>query len=143
MLLTFDMWPPELPKCRNMNLAICTAWPVLHGPRIAFVSMICREVPPSELRMHCTDLQVAADLRQRILALYDAHLSTNGRAVDYAAMKQDARFQDYVIATAELQQVELSGLDRQERMCFFINLYNAMIVHALTVYGPEANTLAR
>ena len=86
---------------------------------------------------------MAEGLRQRILALYDAHLAPDGRAVDYEALKRDPDFHAYVAATAELQRVDLSGLDRQERMCFFINLYNALIIQALAVYGPESNTLAR
>ena len=88
-------------------------------------------------------LQIAEGLRQRILALYEAHLSHDGRAVNYDALKQDPGFQEYLTATAELQRVDLSGLDKAERMCFFINLYNALIIHALTVYGPENNTIAR
>jgi hypothetical protein len=49
--------------------------------------------------------QVAEDLRQQILALYDAHLSPDGRRVSYSGMQQDPRFWQYVDATAELQWV--------------------------------------
>ena len=87
--------------------------------------------------------QVAEGLRQRILALYDAHLATDGRALDYEALKKDPDFANYVTATAELQRVDLRSLDQAERMCFFINLYNALIIHSLAVYGPETNTIAR
>jgi hypothetical protein len=48
---------------------------------------------------------VAEELRGRILSLYDSHLSADGRAVDYAAMRRDPAFWEYVDATAELQQV--------------------------------------
>lgn len=48
---------------------------------------------------------VAEDLRGRILALYDKHLSTDGKAVRYKALKQDPAFWEYVDATAELQRV--------------------------------------
>jgi hypothetical protein len=48
---------------------------------------------------------VAEDLRGRILALYDKHLSSDGKAVRYKALKQDPAFWEYVDATAELQRV--------------------------------------
>ena len=38
------------------------------------------------------DVQVAERLRQSILGLYDRHLSEDGKAVDYAALKQDPGF---------------------------------------------------
>jgi hypothetical protein len=52
---------------------------------------------------------VAEELRGRILALYDKHLSADGRAVSYAALKQDLEFWEYVDATAELQRVSVGG----------------------------------
>ncbi|WIA08629.1 hypothetical protein OEZ85_008058 [Tetradesmus obliquus] len=80
---------------------------------------------------------VAEELRGRILALYDKHLSADGRAVSYAALKQDPEFWEYVDATAELQRVDLSPLSRESLMAFAINLYNALVIHALVVHGPQ------
>ena len=48
-------------------------------------------------------LQVAEDLRQRILALYDRHLAPDGRSVDYAALGADPAFAAFCTAAAELQ----------------------------------------
>lgn len=48
-------------------------------------------------------VQVAEDLRQRILALYDQHLAPDGRAVDYAALGADPAFAAFCTAAAELQ----------------------------------------
>jgi hypothetical protein len=55
---------------------------------------------------------VAGDLRGRILQLYDSHLSSDGRAVDYLALEKDPQFARYVDAAAELQRVDLSELSR-------------------------------
>ncbi|KAK9830046.1 hypothetical protein WJX72_009394 [[Myrmecia] bisecta] len=85
--------------------------------------------------------EVAEGLRQMILRLYDTHLSPDGRQVDYKALAADPAFQDYVTATAELQRVDLTSLSREERMAFFINIYNALVVHALTTFGPAANNV--
>ena len=61
-------------------------------------------------------------LRQLILCLYDKHLTADGKALDYEALKRDPVFKIYAKATAELQKVEVASLDRGERMAFFINL---------------------
>jgi hypothetical protein len=50
-------------------------------------------------------LQVSQDLRDLILQLYDRHLSPDGKAVNYTAMKSDPLFRQYVAATGELQLV--------------------------------------
>ena len=43
---------------------------------------------------------MAASLRDRITALYDAFLSEDGREVDYAGMRGSPEFAAYVEATA-------------------------------------------
>lgn len=86
---------------------------------------------------------VAASLRRRILALYDAYLSEDGREVDYAGMRGSAEFAAYVEAAAELQTVDLHALTRQERTAFFINVYNAMIVHITAAVGPPGGFFDR
>ena len=79
---------------------------------------------------------VASDLRARILSMYDEHLSQDGTFVDYAAMAKSPAFEAYVDATAELQTVDLRELDRDEKIAFFLNVYNAMIVHVTCAVGP-------
>lgn len=79
-------------------------------------------------------------MRQRIVQLYDRHLSPDGRAVSYRGLKDDPAFWgSYLNAAAELQRVKLEGLSREQRMAFFINLYNALIVHAMV--RPAGNGL--
>jgi hypothetical protein len=68
--------------------------------------------------------------------MYDEHLSPDGTFVDYAAMAESPAFEAYVDATAELQTVDLRELKRDEKIAFFINVYNAMIVHVTCAVGP-------
>ncbi|KAG2432426.1 hypothetical protein HYH02_012997 [Chlamydomonas schloesseri] len=75
--------------------------------------------------------EVATGLRELILRLYDKHLSADGRSVSYGAMRADPLFREFVTATAELQKVDLAPLSREELMAFAINLYNALVIHAL------------
>jgi len=87
--------------------------------------------------------QVASEVRSLILQLYDSHLSADGRAVSYKGIAGDPRFKAYVDATAELQRVDLAPLSPPELTSFFINLYNALIIHALVVLGTRMNALQR
>jgi len=82
--------------------------------------------------------QVASELRGLILALYDKYLAPDGRKVAYSAMKADPLFQQYTAASAELQRVDLTPLSRDELFALFVNLYNAVIIHALCVLGPPS-----
>ena len=79
---------------------------------------------------------VAASLRERVLALYDAYLSSDGSRVDYAGMRASPEFDAYVDAAAELQTVDVHALTRAERVAFFLNVYNALVVHVTAVVGP-------
>ena len=87
--------------------------------------------------------EVSESLRQIILHLYDKHLAADGKALNYDALAQDPVFKTYVNATAELQKVDVTALSREERMAFFINIYNAVVVHALVVFGPASNLRQR
>ena len=88
---------------------------------------------------------VASGMRQRILALYDAHLADDGKGVDYSGLLADSRFADFCCAAAELQALglrDLGALPPAERAALFINVYNAMIVHATAERGAPADSPA-
>ena len=86
---------------------------------------------------------VAASLRERVLALYDAYLSPDGSRVDYAGMRASPAFDAYVDAAAELQTVDVHALTRAERVAFFLNVYNALVVHVTAVVGPPSGFFDR
>ena len=86
---------------------------------------------------------VVEDVRRRILKLYDEFLSSDGRAVDYDGIRSSNGFKEFVKASEELQRVNLNGLSREERLAFFINVYNALVIHGTCVFGTPKNTLER
>jgi len=88
---------------------------------------------------------VASGMRTRILALYDAHLADDGKGVDYGGLLEDPRFADFCCAAGELQALGLRDLEvlvPAERAALFINVYNAMIVHATAERGAPADSPA-
>jgi len=86
---------------------------------------------------------VANDLRKRILELYGSFLNADGTYVDYEGMKESEKFEEYKAVAAELQRCDPRLLDRDDRMAFFINVYNALIVHATIVKGVPDDTFKR
>ena len=65
------------------------------------------------------------------------------QSVDYRGISNSHKFEAYVRATAELKRVEVLNLSYNEKVTFFINIYNALVVHAFVVQGPPTNNLKR
>lgn len=65
------------------------------------------------------------------------------QGVDYESMEKSTEFKGYVKHTAELQRVKLDGMSREETLAFFINVYNALVIHANVVRGPPVNLWQR
>ena len=87
--------------------------------------------------------QVAESLRLKILNLYESYLSPDGNAVDYENLGKSEEFKDYVRSTAELREVDLNPLSREEKIAFFVNIYNALVVHATAAVGAPTNIVKR
>ncbi len=56
--------------------------------------------------------------------------------MDYRGISQSKKFEVFVRATAELKRVDLMSLTREEKTALFINVYNALVIHAFVVQGP-------
>lgn len=63
--------------------------------------------------------------------------------VDYAHVGKSEDFRLYTLAAAELQRVHLLGLEHDERIAFFGNIYNALCLHCYIVNGPPTNVIRR
>mmetsp|Transcript_11124 Transcript_11124/g.34105 ORF Transcript_11124/g.34105 Transcript_11124/m.34105 type:complete len:558 (+) Transcript_11124:241-1914(+) len=63
--------------------------------------------------------------------------------VDYAILAKSHAFRQYALSTAELQAVDIASLDSEERLAFFINVYNTLCLHGHVVFGAPTNFLKR
>lgn len=88
-------------------------------------------------------MQVAESMRRIILSLYERHLSPDGKAVKYSALARDKEFLLFTVAASELQAVDLTPLSREQRMAFFLNTYNALIIHAQAALGGPSGLFGR
>ena len=78
-------------------------------------------------------LLLSSALQRLALLLTDQFSSADGSRVDYKKMKMSTEFLEYVRLSSSLQECSLasiSNLSTQRRISFFVNLYNAMIIHA-------------
>ncbi|XP_031416892.1 uncharacterized protein zgc:152951 isoform X2 [Clupea harengus] len=82
-------------------------------------------------------------LRNLILKLYADNLSSDGKSVDYKAMAQSSFFEQYCELAVQLQRVELGSLSREEKLAFFINVYNALVIHGNVRLGAPKNMWQR
>lgn len=87
--------------------------------------------------------EVGAVLRKSILRMYGAYLSDDGRTIDYVGLRDSEAFFAYRDAVLELQDVDLTPLTDAERKCFFINIYNSLMVHASIEIGIPTKPLQR
>uniref|UniRef100_A0A0E0DZA6 DEP domain-containing protein n=1 Tax=Oryza meridionalis TaxID=40149 RepID=A0A0E0DZA6_9ORYZ len=88
-------------------------------------------------------VEVASRLRKLSQAMFEAYVSEDGKHVDYRSIQGCEEFKRYVRTTEELQRVETHELSREEKLAFFINLYNMMAIHALVTCGHPAGPLDR
>ncbi|KAJ3591718.1 hypothetical protein NHX12_006850 [Muraenolepis orangiensis] len=82
-------------------------------------------------------------MREVVLKLFSDHLSADGKRVDYQAMAKSPLFERYCTLAVQLQRVELLALSREEKLAFFINTYNALVIHGYLRLGPPTSTWQR
>ncbi|KAM9851189.1 uncharacterized protein ACBR49_006483 [Aulostomus maculatus] len=94
----------------------------------------------------CSPIQAAELsllLREMILKLFSEHLSADGKSVDYKGMSVNPAFERYCDLAIQLQRVELLSLTREEKLAFFINIYNALVIHGYLRLGAPTNMWQR
>ncbi len=82
------------------------------------------------------ELDVAAHLRSDINRLKGEFYDLERGKVDYEAMRKSQAWAGYAADTALLRGYDLESLDAsRERVAFWINLYNTLVVHGVVELG--------
>ncbi|XP_027903987.1 uncharacterized protein LOC114163833 [Vigna unguiculata] len=87
--------------------------------------------------------EIASRLRFLSRAIFEAYAYEDGRRVDYTSIHGSEEFARYLRIVEELQRVEISDSSREEKLAFFINLYNMMAIHAILVLGHPDGAMER
>lgn len=88
-------------------------------------------------------IKLSTDVQKASLSMMAIGLSSDGKSVDYGALRASEEFSAYQTIVAGLRSVDLSALARctdAQRSVFFINLYNSLVVHANIVVGPPVDS---
>ena len=82
-----------------------------------------------------TPTQLSQQLQRSILQLCDIYVTSDGKQVNYKAMSQSQEFEKYIELSNYLKYYSIKelaiGLKDNQKFSFFVNIYNAMIIHRL------------
>jgi glutaredoxin len=84
--------------------------------------------------------QVSQQLQSLALMLLDLFASADGRSINYDSMRESAAFQSYIELSCQLQFCdlrELAAFSHEEKVAFWGNLYNVLIIHAKCVLRAD------
>ncbi|OEL31340.1 hypothetical protein BAE44_0007640 [Dichanthelium oligosanthes] len=70
-----------------------------------------------------------------MLAILEAYASDDRRHLDYSRIAASEEFRRYANLVQELQRSDMTALPAEERLPFFLNLHNAMAIHAVIRVG--------
>ncbi|XP_078440784.1 electron carrier/ protein disulfide oxidoreductase [Wolffia australiana] len=87
--------------------------------------------------------EISSRLRLLSHAISEAYASDDGKHVDYGGIYISEECKRYLRIIEELQRVELRDVSREEKLAFFINLYNMMAIHAILTWGYPVGPIDR
>lgn len=76
-------------------------------------------------------------------AIIESYASDDRRHLDYTGISNSEEFRRYVNLVEDLQRVNLMTLSHEEKLAFFLNLHNAMAMHAVIRIGHPGNMIDR
>ncbi|XP_010261167.1 PREDICTED: uncharacterized protein LOC104600058 [Nelumbo nucifera] len=104
----------------------------------------CHNFPRGTIDMKPKSIvEIASRLRYLSFAIFEAYTSEDGKHVDYRSIHGSEEFARYLRVVEELQRVDLQDISREEKLAFFINLYNMMAIHAILLWGYPVGALGR
>lgn len=102
--------------------------------RAGFMSRIVLN-DPSSVSSGPVNAETGEELQRRMLRLVGAY-ATPGGHVDYARLRASGDFGEVVECSRQLQRLDLELLrERSARLAFWINIYNALILHGVIALG--------
>ncbi|MBA0566128.1 hypothetical protein Golob_010973 [Gossypium lobatum] len=108
------------------------------------VSSQCHNIPRGIIELKPKPIaEIASRLTFLSYAIFEAYASEDGRHVDYRSIHGSEEFARYLRIVQELQRVKVQDMPREEKLAFFINLYNMMAIHAILAWGHPAGPLER
>ncbi|KAL9686989.1 hypothetical protein QQ045_031385 [Rhodiola kirilowii] len=86
---------------------------------------------------------VSQRLAKMMSAVLESYASEDRRHVDYLSISNSEEFRRYVNMVQDLHRVDTQSLSVDEKLVFFLNLYNAMVIHAVIRIGHPGGLIDR
>ncbi|GAB4847796.1 hypothetical protein Ancab_026859 [Ancistrocladus abbreviatus] len=86
---------------------------------------------------------ISQRLAKIMFAILESYASEDRLHVDYASINSSEEFRRYLNLVHGLHRVDILALPPNEKLAFFLNLYNAMIIHAVVRIGHPEGILDR
>ncbi|KAJ3452457.1 electron carrier/ protein disulfide oxidoreductase [Anaeramoeba flamelloides] len=77
--------------------------------------------------------RVAEDLLKALLSILQAHYSVSKQEINLKNISKSIPFRRFVKMTSELQFVKLDETPINEKLCFFLNLFNLLSLHSMII----------
>lgn len=76
-------------------------------------------------------------------AVLESYASEDRRHLDYVGISNSEEFRRYINLLQDLHRVNITALSADEKLVFFLNLYNAMVIHAVIRVGHPGGVIDR
>ncbi|XP_057844737.1 uncharacterized protein LOC131054274 [Cryptomeria japonica] len=86
---------------------------------------------------------VAEKIRKIMTAILETFVSDDVCHVNYQGIRSSEEFRRYLNVVQDLQRVNVLALTKAERLAFFLNIYNSMVIHATIHKGYPDGILER
>ncbi|KAK1387206.1 DEP domain-containing protein [Heracleum sosnowskyi] len=86
---------------------------------------------------------ISQRLTKLMFAILESYASEDRQHLNYTAISTSEELRRYVNLVKDLHRVDLLSLSAEERLAFFLNLYNAMVIHAVIKVGHPAGMVDR
>ncbi|XP_042479973.1 uncharacterized protein LOC122060927 [Macadamia integrifolia] len=86
---------------------------------------------------------VSQKLTKIMTAILESYASEDRSHVNYMGISNSEEFRRYVNLTQDLQRINLLVLSEEEKLAFFMNLHNAMAIHAVIRVGCPGGIVDR
>ena len=97
-----------------------------------------RQLNQSSQKPDIPDSYLIPTLMRTISELWEAFYDPEKCALDYQALKESAQYARYKELAAQLSEFDPGRLQtREAKLAFWINLYNAMVVHGIVEMGVK------
>lgn len=86
---------------------------------------------------------VDADFRSLLQRVVDRFTSEDRMLVDYESLAVSDEFRELAAVVAELQKISITELSYREKIAFFINVFNGLVLNGFVVLGPPTSLYQR